>query len=204
MALYRITCTHRSRNHIHVDHNNSRANPRTQEPVSGGFHLALSVLYCLTDQRWIIRGHQSASIRACTTRLFLTRKAPYCGHYCAIYRPIFSPLSNHHWSWLLHAPIQGRYKANKEPDNNHGVTLVIARPSKRLYLAIIGPDKDQSPAMALIGSYTGSKLVTIGLSLTIIWSPLRQLLPVAGVQAHSYVASQPRLQLCIYAVINRG
>lgn len=74
----------------------------------------------------------------------------------------------------------------------------------RHYLAIIGPDKDQPPALALIGSYIGSKLVTIGRSLTIIWSPLRQLLPVAGVQAHSYVASQPRLQLCIYAVINRG
>lgn len=74
----------------------------------------------------------------------------------------------------------------------------------RHYLAIIGPDKDQSPTLTLIGSYIGSKLVTIGLSLTIIWSPLRQLLPVAGVQAHGHVASQPRLQLCIYAVINRG
>ena len=37
MASYRITYHKRSRNHIHVDHNNSRANPRTQEPVSGGF-----------------------------------------------------------------------------------------------------------------------------------------------------------------------
>ena len=74
----------------------------------------------------------------------------------------------------------------------------------RLYLAIIGPDKDQPPALALIGSYTGSKLVTIGRLLAIIWSPLHQLLPVAGVQAHGHVASQPRLQLCIYAVINRG
>ena len=37
MALYRITYHKRSRNHIHVDHNNSRANPRTQAPVSGGF-----------------------------------------------------------------------------------------------------------------------------------------------------------------------
>lgn len=65
----------------------------------------------------------------------------------------------------------------------------------RLYLAIIGPDKDQSPALALIGSHTGSKLVTIDRLLTIIWSPLHQLLPVAGVQAHGHVASQPRLQL---------
>lgn len=67
----------------------------------------------------------------------------------------------------------------------------------RHYLAIIGPDKDQSPTLTLTGSYIGSKLVTIGLSLAIIWSPLRQLLPVAGVQVHSYVASQPRLQLRI-------
>ena len=73
-----------------------------------------------------------------------------------------------------------------------------------LYLAIIGPDKDQSLALVLIGPHTGSKLVTIGLSLAIIWSPLRQLLPVAGVQIRSHVASQPRLQLCIHAVINRG
>ena len=29
----------------------------------GVFHLALSVLYCLTDQRWIIRGHESATHR---------------------------------------------------------------------------------------------------------------------------------------------
>ena len=74
----------------------------------------------------------------------------------------------------------------------------------RLYLVIIGPDKDQPPTPALIGSYIGPKLVTIGLSLAIIWSPLRQLLPVAGVQAHGHVASQPRLRLCIYTVINRG
>ena len=67
----------------------------------------------------------------------------------------------------------------------------------RLYLAIIGPDKDQPPALTLIGSHTGSKLVTIGRLLTIIWSPLHQLLPVAGVQAHGHVASQPRLQLRI-------
>ena len=67
----------------------------------------------------------------------------------------------------------------------------------RLYLAIIGPDKDQSPTLALNWSCIGSKLVTIGLSLTIIWPPLRQLLPVAGVQAHGHVASQPRLQLRI-------
>lgn len=67
----------------------------------------------------------------------------------------------------------------------------------RLYLAIIGPDKDQSPTLVLNWSYIGSKLVTIGRLLAIIWSPLRQLLPVAGVQAHSYVASQPRLQLRI-------
>ena len=40
MTLYRITCTHRSRNHIHVDHSNSRANPRTQAPVSGGFSFS--------------------------------------------------------------------------------------------------------------------------------------------------------------------
>ena len=67
----------------------------------------------------------------------------------------------------------------------------------RLYLATIGPDKDQSPTLALIGSHTGPKLVTIGRLLAIIWSPLRQLLPVAGVQAHGHVASQPRLQLRI-------
>ena len=58
----------------------------------------------------------------------------------------------------------------------------------RLYLVIIGPDKDQPPTPALIGSYIGPKLVIIGLSLTIIWSPLRQLLPVADVQAHGHVA----------------
>ena len=73
------------------------------------------------------------------------------------------------------------------------VSLAIARPTMRLYLAIIGPDKDQTPALALIGSYTGSKLVTIGRLLTIIWSPLRQL----QASKHSHVASQPRLQLRI-------
>lgn len=74
----------------------------------------------------------------------------------------------------------------------------------RHYLAIIGPDKDQPPTLALNWSHTGPKLVTIGRLLTIIWSPLHQLLPVTGVQAHGHVASQPRLQLCIYTVINRG
>lgn len=77
------------------------------------------------------------------------------------------------------------------------VSLAIAHPTMRLYLAIIGPDKDQPPALALNWSCIGSKLVTIGRLLTIIWSPLHQLLPVASVQAHSYVASQPRLQLRI-------
>lgn len=67
----------------------------------------------------------------------------------------------------------------------------------RHYLAIIGPDKDQSPTLALIGSYTGSKLVTIGLSLTIIWSPLRQLQESKHSQIRSLVAPQPRLQLRI-------
>jgi hypothetical protein len=74
----------------------------------------------------------------------------------------------------------------------------------RLYLAIIGPDKDQSPALALIRSHTGSKLVTIDRLLTIIWSPLRQLQMYRRSQEHDHIASQPRLQLCIYAVINRG
>jgi hypothetical protein len=74
----------------------------------------------------------------------------------------------------------------------------------RHYLAIIGPDKDQSPALALIGSYIGPKLVTIGLSLAIIWSPLRQLQESKHSQIRSLVAPQPRLQLCIHTVINRG
>ena len=67
----------------------------------------------------------------------------------------------------------------------------------RLYLAIIGPDKDQPPTLTLIRSHTGSKLVTIGLSLTIIWSPLRQLQASKRSQTRSLVAPQPRLQLRI-------
>ena len=55
------------------------------------------------------------------------------------------------------------------------VSLAIVRPTMRHYLAIIGPDKDQPPTLTLIGSHTGSKLVTIGRLLAIIWSPLRQL-----------------------------
>lgn len=47
------------------------------------------------------------------------------------------------------------------PDNDQAVSPVITRPSKRLYLAIIGPDKDQSPALALIWRHIGPKLVTI-------------------------------------------
>ena len=74
----------------------------------------------------------------------------------------------------------------------------------RLYLVIIGPDKDQSPTLALIGSYISPKLVTIGLSLAIIWSPLRQLQESKHSQIRSLVAPQPRLQLCIRTVINRG
>lgn len=77
------------------------------------------------------------------------------------------------------------------------VSLAIARPTMRLYLAIIGPDKDQSPALALIGSYIGPKLVTIGLSLAIIWSPLHQITASKHSQIRSHVASQPRLQLRI-------
>ena len=47
-------------------------------------------------RRWIIRGHESASIRVCATRLFLTGKAPYTGASLAHHWPVFSPLSNHH------------------------------------------------------------------------------------------------------------
>lgn len=78
------------------------------------------------------------------------------------------------------------------------------RPTMRLYLVIIGPDKDQPPTPALIGSYIGPKLVTIGLSLAIIWSPLRQLTASKHSQIRSHAASQPRLQLRIHTVINRG
>ena len=91
----------------------------------------------------------------------------------------------------------GRYKANKEPDNDHEVPLVIARPTMRLYLAIIGPDKDQSPTLALNWSCIGSKLVTIGRLLAIIWSPLRQLTASKHSQIRSHVAPQPRLPLRI-------
>jgi hypothetical protein len=49
----------------------------------------------------------------------------------------------------------GRYKANKEPDNDHGVPLAIERPTKRLYLATIGPDKDLPLSLALIWPQTG-------------------------------------------------
>ena len=42
------------------------------------------------------------------------------------------------------------------------VSLAIVRPTMRLYLAIIGPDKDQPPTLAINWSCIGSKLVTIG------------------------------------------
>ena len=48
MTLYRIMYPNRSRNHIHVDHNNSRANPRTQAPVSGGFSFGAASAASLT------------------------------------------------------------------------------------------------------------------------------------------------------------
>ena len=73
------------------------------------------------------------------------------GHHCAI----ISPSLIQAVSWLLRGPIQGRYKANKEPDNDHGAPLAIVRPTKRLYLAIIEPDKDLLLSLALIWLQTG-------------------------------------------------
>lgn len=46
----------------------------------------------------------------------------------------------------------GRYKANKEPDNDHEVPLAIESPTKRLYLAIIGPDKDPLLSLTVSGA----------------------------------------------------
>lgn len=73
------------------------------------------------------------------------------GHHCAIIGPSLIQAV----TWLLHGLIMGRYKADKEPDNDHMMILVIVWPTKRLYLAIIGPDKDLLLSLALIWPQTG-------------------------------------------------
>ena len=72
MALYRITYHKRSRNHIHVDHNNSRANPRTQAPVSGGFSFSAANAVLLNGSDPEQRSNDAG--------LFVVTKAPAYGY----------------------------------------------------------------------------------------------------------------------------
>lgn len=72
MALYRIMYPNRSRNHIHADHNNSRANPRTQEPVSGGFSFGAVSAVLLNGSDPDQRSDDAGS--------FVVTKAPAYGH----------------------------------------------------------------------------------------------------------------------------
>ena len=72
MALYRIMPCSRSRNHIHVDHNNNRANPRTQAPVSGGFSFGAVSAASLTGSNPEQRYNSAGS--------FVVIKAPAYEH----------------------------------------------------------------------------------------------------------------------------
>ena len=83
-----------------------------------------------------------------------------------------------------------RYKANKEPDNDHGVPLAIVRPTKRLYLAIIGPDKDLLLSLTVLWRLSGPKLVTIDHLLVLHW-------PLSGHHCTSY----KRLSTARYAAM---
>ena len=134
------------------------ANPRTQASVSGGLSLSAGSAALTRAATWRFHDHHCAR----PTLFYQAFPDPESAilwsplrHTSAQQSAIISPSLIQAVSWLLHGPIMGRYKANKEPDNDHGVPLVIVRPSKRLYLAIIGPDKDLLLSLVLIWLQTG-------------------------------------------------
>lgn len=137
------------------------ANPRTQASVSGGFSFGAGSAALMLAATWRFHDHKNTSIYQAfpdpESAILWSPLRHTLGHHCAI----ISPSLIQAVSWLLHGLITGRYKANKEPDNDHGVPLVIVRPTKRLYLAIIGPDKDLLLPLTICGAYLAPN-----------WSPL--------------------------------
>lgn len=131
------------------------ANPRTQKPVSGGFSLNAGNAALTRAATWRFHGHHCAIIYQAFPDPENAILWPPLRHTSAQQSAIIGPSLIQAVPWLLHGPITVRYKANKEPDNDHGVPLVIVRPSKRLYLAIIGPDKDLLLSLVLIWPQTG-------------------------------------------------
>ena len=75
----------------------------------------------------------------------------------------------------------GRYKANKEPDNDHEVPLAIESPIKRLYLAIIGPDKDPLLSLTVSGAYLASNWSPLAVYWSFIDHYLVTIAPATGV-----------------------
>jgi hypothetical protein len=123
--------------------------------VSGGFSFSVASAALVLAATWRFHDHENTSIYQAfpdpESTILWSPLRHTSGHHCAIIGPSLAQAV----SWLLHGPIQGRYKANKEPDNDHRMLLVIVRPTKRLYLAIIGPDKDLLLSLALIWLQTG-------------------------------------------------
>jgi hypothetical protein len=128
-----------------------RKPPDTGSCVRGSF---IQRWQCCLN-RWRFHGHHCASIYQAFPDPERTTLWSPLRHTSAQQSAIISPSLIQAVPWLLHGLIMGRYKANKEPDNDHGVPLAIVLPSKRLYLAIIGPDKDLLLPLALIWLQTG-------------------------------------------------
>lgn len=157
-ALYRITSLNRSRN--------QHTNPRTQKSVSGGFSFGAGSAALMLAATWRFHGHHCAIIYQAFPDPERTILRSSLRHTSAQQSAIIGPSLIQAVTWLLHGLIMGRYKAIKEPDNDHRMLLVIVRPSKRLYLAIIGPDKDLLPPLTICGAY----LAPNWSPLTVYWS----------------------------------
>lgn len=171
-VLYRIMTSHLSRISYlspHADHSSNTQTPGHRLLCPGVFHSALAVLRWRCLNRWRFHGHHCASIYQAFPDPERTILWPPLRHTSAQQSAIISPSSIQAVPWLLHGLIMGRYKANKEPDNDHRMLLAIERPTKCLYLAIIGPDKDLLLSLIALWCLSGSKLVTIDHLLVFHW-----------------------------------
>ena len=161
--------------------------------MSGGFSFsavyAALIARATLQQRWIIRGHKSASIRTCTTRLFLTRKAPHCDHCWVTITPYIGPPSTHYQTIIDPGSYMRQYRAVIRPTKNPITTSHLLWHLTGLALA-----PNWSP-LAAYWSLVDHYLVTIAPATTCCRRPGTQLCcitaPVAALHLRSH---QPGLR----------